>query len=181
MGMLRYPPCYGKAFPSRRPKVPGGPWFTMVQARLGFSPWNNILIYGKLGIGWEGVDVTGTINQSIGYTIGTGSTARMGTLAFNQLGSSSGTASGFAWGGGLEYGIAGTGWSFKLEYDEIDAGGVDTPLIGGVSGSRNGFFNPAHQYSGIFAPTAPGNIHLDETNRMILFGINYKVSSLFGG
>jgi outer membrane immunogenic protein len=156
------------------------PWFAMVQARLGWVARPDILLYGKLGYGWVGYDITeAASNQSAVGPHGPFGITGPGTTAFNENGSASGAKGGFSWGGGLEYAL-GSGWSVKLEYDEIDAGSVDVPLYGAFSGSRLGNISKTSVYTGTYGAVTPGNLRADLTDRMVLFGVNYKFSSLFG-
>lgn len=71
------------------------------RARIGFTPWQNMLLYGTAGAGWA--------NDTADITDGK-TTANAATNHFGWVG-----------GGGLEYMFA-TNWTARLEYLHYDLG-----------------------------------------------------------
>ena len=95
-------------------------WFGTVRGRLGWLPWNNLLIYGTGGFAYGRVNHTGSlsspglaINVIGGPGFSCGSTLNGTTPCF--AGSSGNTATGWTAGGGVEYALW-QQWSLKLEY-----------------------------------------------------------------
>jgi outer membrane immunogenic protein len=90
-------------------------WFGTVRGRLGWLPWNNLLVYGTGGFAYGLVSHTGGLG---------GSFSRQGSNADFSCpnvsipcfaGSSGNTATGWTAGGGVEYALW-RQWSLKLEY-----------------------------------------------------------------
>jgi outer membrane immunogenic protein len=84
-------------------------WLATIRGRVGYA-WNNVLVYGTGGVAFGDVDYR--------YNFAFPQTAE------NYNVSTSKTQTGFAVGGGIEYGIG--AWSFKVEYIYFDLGGGAT-------------------------------------------------------
>ena len=94
-------------------------WFGTLRARLGFTPINNLMIYGTGGLAYGRVEYAGNINRSAIL------------VNFNILGSDTVTKTGWTAGGGVEYALSNR-WSVKGEYLYYDLGsetltGVQNP------------------------------------------------------
>lgn len=94
-------------------------WFGTLRGRLGFTPVNNLMIYGTGGLAYGRVEYAGNINRSAIL------------VNFDLLGSDTVTKTGWTAGGGIEYALSNR-WSVKGEYLYYDLGsetltGVQNP------------------------------------------------------
>jgi outer membrane immunogenic protein len=89
---------------SRTVDVTGNNWLANVSGRLGYA-WNNVLLYGKGGVGWGSSPRTVTITNAAGLVQST------------SLDPDSGVARPLV-GGGVEWAFA-PNWSLKAEYDYV--------------------------------------------------------------
>jgi outer membrane immunogenic protein len=88
---------------SRTVDVTGNNWLANVSGRLGYG-WNNVLLYGKGGVGWGNSPRTVTTNFA-------------GLVQSTSLDVDSGVARPLV-GGGVEWAFA-PHWSLKAEYDYL--------------------------------------------------------------
>ncbi len=89
-------------------------WLATLSGRIGFAPWERVLIFAKGGAAWAGETLTSTFNIT--------------TVTANR------TQLGWMIGGGAEWAFA-DHWSAKIEYDYFDFGwarGFDTTGLGDV-------------------------------------------------
>jgi outer membrane immunogenic protein len=98
-------------------------WFGTARARIGFTPTNNLLLFGTGGLAYGGVKNSATLVLT---PIGDG----------NYAGSTSETKIGWTAGVGGEYAFA-NNWSVKLEYLYLDLG---TTAVRMVDPGRPGTF-----------------------------------------
>jgi outer membrane immunogenic protein len=93
-------------------------WMGTATVRLGYTPWDRVMIYSKVGAAWAHFDYTDTA------TI-------LGTQVYSSTASE--TRSGWTVGSGFEWAFL-PGWSVKAEYAYIDLGRrtVDFAPIGPV-------------------------------------------------
>jgi len=110
-------------------------WFGTVRGRVGFLPWNNLLVYGTGGFAYGRVDAQAAINspvlESADFITGNSysCTSPGGAGATNCfLGNSSRTATGFAVGAGGEY-MLWNNISVKGEYLYVDLGHGNTTNV----------------------------------------------------
>ena len=86
--------------------------YATITGRLGFLPWNSVLVYGKAGWGWAHTNVNFRDTDAAGTTLVTGTSA-------------DGNLSGAVWGGGIEIAMA-DNVSVKLEYLRFNFGDTIT-------------------------------------------------------
>ena len=91
-------------------------WFGTVRARLGFLPMDNLLLYATGGFAYGRVAQSGSWTTSNGFAVGGGGFDIL-CIANSPCfaGSSSGIATGWTAGGGLEYSLW-QKWTLKAEY-----------------------------------------------------------------
>jgi outer membrane immunogenic protein len=91
-------------------------WFGTVRGRLGWLPWNNLLIYGTGGFAYGRLNHTGSLGGSFSHSVVNGPSWSCPNVTTTCFGGSSGnTATGWTAGGGVEYALW-QQWSLKLEY-----------------------------------------------------------------
>jgi outer membrane immunogenic protein len=92
-------------------------WLGTVRGRLGWLPWNNLLIYGTGGFAYGQVNHTGSLGGSFSHSVIGGHSffCSNGVTIPCFAGSSGNTATGWTAGGGDEYALW-QQWSLKLEY-----------------------------------------------------------------
>jgi outer membrane immunogenic protein len=97
-----------------------------VRGRIGFTPFDQLLIFGSGGYAFGAAKSSTTITQSCT----SGATACTITFLGPATGSGSQNLSGWTAGGGIEYAVA-RSWSVKVEYLHYDLGSMtyaSTPL-----------------------------------------------------
>ena len=133
-------------------------WFGTVRGHLGFTIFDNTLVYATGGFAYGGVEdkVRGVFAGGI-----------------SQTQSSNQTATGYVAGAGLEYALNPT-WSVKVEYQFINLG--DSTLTGGTGGAFINPFAPA-----LPATCSPGGVCLSTVHELdssrsyntVRIGLNY--------
>ena len=93
-------------------------WFGTVRGRLGWLPWQNLLVYGTGGFAYGRVEDSGSVTDTgaVGYlsvVVPFSVTCAPGAVCFS--GSSHNNLTGWTAGGGLEYALW-QHWSIKAEY-----------------------------------------------------------------
>jgi outer membrane immunogenic protein len=91
-------------------------WFGTVRGRLGWLPWNNLLIYSTGGFAYGRVNHTGNLSGSFSRSVIGGPSFSCPNVTIPCFAGPSGnTATGWTAGGGVEYALW-QQWSLKLEY-----------------------------------------------------------------
>jgi outer membrane immunogenic protein len=137
-------------------------WFGTVRGRLGWLPWNNLLIYGTGGFAYGRVNHTGSLGGSFSRLPAPSFSCSNGVTTTCFAGSSGNTATGWTAGGGVEYALW-QQWSLKLEY-----------LY--VSLASNGLMETALStlHPGLTTP-ASFNANFSHTNfNVVRVGLNYQ-------
>jgi outer membrane immunogenic protein len=143
-------------------------WFSTVRARVGYLPTNNLLAYATAGFAFGRTKQSGSWNTNTGFAFGTGA----GTVVYDVFcsgngacfaGSSSGIATGWTAGVGLEYALW-QKWTLRGEYLYASLGrnSVTETVLGPTPGALPSSFNANF-----------GRINLN----VVRVGINYQ----FGG
>lgn len=112
------PGCFGSSA-SETQKVEM-PWFGTTRARLGFTPWERVLVYATGGIAYGKVTMTDEYNYNYSYYPGY-------SYAYNYKTVSSGFGVGPVYGVGIEWAFA-DNWTAKAEYLHTDLGLNKTSL-----------------------------------------------------
>ncbi len=89
------------------------PWFGTTRARLGFLPWQDLMVYATGGVAYGKVNSTDTYAYSY--------TSWWGNYSGSSTTSNSRFQVGWAAGAGAEYAIN-RNWSAKVEYIHLDLG-----------------------------------------------------------
>lgn len=136
-------------------------WFSTVRGRLGFTPWDRVLLYGTAGAVFA--DVKSETSVNFAPTAGA-------TNVYNgavHTGSDSRVKAGVVVGSGVEWAFA-PSWSFKAEalYFWIEGLNYNSPLVAAV---------PA------FAPGYAWNTNINNHIGVARIGINYRFWAGPGG
>jgi outer membrane immunogenic protein len=100
-------------------------WFGTARARLGFVPWDNVMLYVTGGAAFGEVEWNAT-------TTNAGTLAGVTTTAGINSATATSTHAGWTVGGGSEWVLSGP-WTAKLEYLFVDLGTIgNTFTAGGV-------------------------------------------------
>jgi outer membrane immunogenic protein len=122
-------------------------WFGTARARLGFLPWDHVMLFVTGGAAFGEVESNATItNTATGLF---GATTR--TIA---SGTATNTRAGWTAGGGSEWVLSGP-WTAKLEYLFVDLGTVTNSFVGGGA-----------------VPTVVASSHVRDN--VVRIGINYR-------
>ena len=126
-------------------------WFGTARARLGFLPWDHVMLFvtGGAAFGEVESDAT-TINRSTQTFFGT----PLGTITSIVSGTAINTRGGWTAGGGSEWVLSGP-WTAKLEYLFVDLGTVTNTFVGGGA-----------------IPTVIASSHVKDN--IVRIGINYR-------
>jgi len=129
-------------------------WFGTARARLGFLPFDHLLLYATGGAAFGEIEsttsvTTGTVTTLLGFPVSASSNVATETATT--------TRAGWTVGGGAEWVLSG-GWTAKLEYLYIDLGNVGYTLVDAAA-----------------ATTVGTSSHI--TENIVRVGINYR----FGG
>jgi len=130
-------------------------WFGTARGRIGFLPWDHVMLYVTGGVAFGEVESNATI-------VNTATPPGVFSLLFPTISTTaSGTAisthGGWTVGGGSEWVLSGP-WTAKLEYLFVDLGTVTNTFVGG----------------GV-VPTVVASSHVRDN--IVRIGINYR----FGG
>jgi outer membrane immunogenic protein len=126
--------------------------FGTVRGRIGYA-WNNVLFYGTGGWAWGHADA----NRQITCVVAGGGICPGGpspSVLTGQIASASGTESGWAAGGGVEWGFL-PNWTVKVEYLHLEFDGI------------------GHDYSYPGFPAASRHINADTGIDTVRIGVNY--------
>jgi outer membrane immunogenic protein len=100
-------------------------WFGTARARLGFVPWDNVMLYVTGGAAFGEVEWNATTTNTANF---------LGIISTTAINSATATATHTGWtvGGGSEWVVSGP-WTAKLEYLFVDLGTFgNTYTAGGV-------------------------------------------------
>lgn len=129
-------------------------WFATARARVGFVPWDHLMLYATGGGAFGEVAATATANTTTSSTLfGT----PLGTTTTISSANFANRRAGWTVGGGAEWVLSGP-WTAKLEYLFVDLGSYSNTVPG----------NPT-------VPSTLINSHV--TDNIVRVGINYR----FGG
>jgi outer membrane immunogenic protein len=129
-------------------------WFGTARARLGFLPWDHVMLYITGGAAFGEVESNATITNAVTITIPGFPVVTTTAIA---SGTATSTRGGWTAGGGSEWVLSGP-WTAKLEYLLVDLGTVTNTFAGG--GAIPAFVASSHV-----------------RDHVIRIGINYR----FGG
>jgi outer membrane immunogenic protein len=129
-------------------------WFGTARARLGFLPWDHVMLFVTGGAAFGEVESNATIMNTAAQTF---FGIPNGTTTTTASGTATNTRGGWTAGGGSEWVLSGP-WTAKLEYLFVDLGTVTNTFVGG----------------GVI-PTVVASSHVRDS--IIRIGINYR----FGG
>jgi outer membrane immunogenic protein len=129
-------------------------WFGTARARVGFLPWDHVMLYVTGGAAFGEVESNPTTTN---IAVQTFFGAPLGTTTTMASGTANNTRGGWTVGGGSEWVLSGP-WTAKLEYLFVDLGTANNTFIGG----------------GV-VPTVVATSHVRDS--IIRIGINYR----FGG
>ena len=126
-------------------------WFGTARARLGFLPFDHLLLYATGGAAFGEIESTTSVT--------TNTSSILPFLASSNVATETATTTRAGWtaGGGAEWVLSG-GWTAKLEYLYVDLGNVGYTLVNTVT-----------------ATTVGTSSHF--TDNIVRVGINYR----FGG
>jgi outer membrane immunogenic protein len=130
-------------------------WFGTARARLGFLPWEHVMLYVTGGAAFGEVESNATTTNTVATTI---FGFPFGTTTTIASGTANNTRAGWTVGGGSEWVLSGP-WTAKLEYLFVDLGTANNTFLGG----------------GGIVPTVVASSHV--TDNIIRIGLNYR----FGG
>jgi outer membrane immunogenic protein len=130
-------------------------WFGTARGRLGFLPFNHVMLYVTGGAAFGEVESNATITNAVTTTL---NGARIGTTTTFASGTANNTHGGWTVGGGSEWVLSGP-WTAKLEYLFVDLGTVTNTFAGG----------------GGVVPAVVASSHVRDN--IVRIGINYR----FGG
>jgi outer membrane immunogenic protein len=102
-------------------------WFGTVRGRLGFVPWDHVMLYVTGGAAFGEVEWNATTTNAVTTTLS--GTTIASTTAINSATATS-THAGWTVGGGSEWVLSG-GWTGKLEYLFVDLGTIGNTFTGG--------------------------------------------------
>lgn len=129
-------------------------WFGTARARLGFVPWDHVMLYITGGAAFGEVEWNATTTNAVTTTL---SGTPLGTTTTINSGTATSTHAGWTVGGGSEWVLSGP-WTAKLEYLFVDLGTIgNTFTAGGV------------------VPTVVMTSHVRDN--IVRIGLNYR----FGG
>jgi outer membrane immunogenic protein len=129
-------------------------WFGTARARVGFLPWDHVMLFVTGGAAFGEVESNATIINTATPNLGGVPFPPQSTFA---SGTANNTRGGWTVGGGSEWVLSGP-WTAKLEYLFVDLGTTSNTFIGG----------------GV-VPTVVATSHVRDS--IIRIGINYR----FGG
>jgi outer membrane immunogenic protein len=124
--------------PFNAPVQSGIDWFSTVRARVGYLPTSNLLAYATAGFALGRVTQSGSWNTNTGFSFG-GNVYTINCFG-NPVclaGSSSGIATGWTAGVGLEYALR-QNWTLRAEYLYVSLGGrgsVTETVLGPTPGA----------------------------------------------
>jgi outer membrane immunogenic protein len=98
-------------------------WLGTVRARLGFVPWDNVMLYVTGGAAFGEVEWNATTTNTVFGLLGT-------TTATLNSATATSTHAGWTVGGGSEWVLSGP-WTAKLEYLFVDLGTIGNTFTGG--------------------------------------------------
>jgi outer membrane immunogenic protein len=105
-------------------------WLGTVRPRIGRLITDRLLLYGTGGLAYAGVDRSATIEYPLGANLN-------GGTGQEYYGSSSGTKTGWTYGGGLEWAFSNK-LSLKAEYLYYDLGSETIGIVPNFPGSPPG-------------------------------------------
>jgi outer membrane immunogenic protein len=130
-------------------------WFGTARARVGFLPWDHVMLYATGGAAFGEVESNPTITHTAVTTFGG---TPFGTTTTMASGTANNTHAGWTVGGGSEWVLSGP-WTAKLEYLFVDLGTLGNTFVGG----------------GGIVPNVVASSHVRDN--IIRIGLNYR----FGG
>jgi outer membrane immunogenic protein len=122
-------------------------WFGTARGRVGFLPWDHVMLYVTGGAAFGEVESNATITSTATFLFN----APFTTFA---SGTATNTRAGYTVGGGSEWVLSGP-WTAKLEYLFVDLGTVSNTFVGG----------------GV-VPTVVASSHVRDN--IVRIGINYR-------
>ena len=122
-------------------------WFGTARGRIGFLPWDHVMLYVTGGAAFGEVESNATITSTATFLFN----APFTTFA---SGTATNTRAGYTVGGGSEWVLSGP-WTAKLEYLFVDLGTVSNTFVGG----------------GV-VPTVVASSHVRDN--IVRIGINYR-------
>jgi outer membrane immunogenic protein len=129
-------------------------WFGTARARMGFLPWDHVMLFVTGGAAFGEVESNATITNTATPNLGGIPLPPQSTFA---SGTAINTHGGWTVGGGSEWVLSGP-WTAKLEYLFVDLGTVTNTFVGG----------------GV-VPTVVASSHVRDN--IVRIGLNYR----FGG
>ena len=99
-------------------------WFGTARARVGFLPWDHVMLFVTGGAAFGEVESTASITSSATTILGV-------PIITVASGTATNTRGGYTVGGGSEWVLSGP-WTAKLEYLFVDLGTISNTFIGGT-------------------------------------------------
>lgn len=146
-------------------------WYDTLVARIGWTPWNDVLFYGKIGGAFAGVSTSAVVGNQLSLVTAGGFS---GNLGLTQAGSGDTTKAGLAWGGGIEYALGTSGWTVRLDYTQLDLGTVSYAITGVPTGTlvhttTNSVTTRNYNFGGV-----NGSVSQSLNYGIITAGLDYK-------
>ncbi|MBV8754325.1 MAG: porin family protein [Hyphomicrobiales bacterium] len=130
-------------------------WFGTARGRVGFVPWDNVMLFVTGGVAFGEVEWNETTTNTVTTTLAGTS---LGTTTAINSGTATATHAGWTVGGGSEWVLSG-GWTGKLEYLFVDLGTIGNSYVSNAG----------------VVPTVVESSHVRDN--IIRIGLNYR----FGG
>jgi outer membrane immunogenic protein len=144
--------------PSNMTSVQTVDWFGTVRARLGWLPTDRLLLFATGGFAYGSVRENVALNSATGFSGSNGGFGYFcGTVAC-FTGSSSGIATGYTAGAGLEYAFS-RSFSLKAEYLYVSLGGRNVSVVALTGGQP--------------APSSFNTHYGDQNFNVVRVGANY--------
>lgn len=145
-------------------------WYDAFVARLGFTPYQEVLFFAKVGGVYGGISSSAVIgNQLSLVTAGD----LNGNLSAVQAGNGDTSKFGWTWGFGVEYAFGLSGWSARLDYTQFNFGSINYAVTGVPTGGLSG---PHTAYTGAFQSVS-SNVSQSLNYGTVTFGLDYKFGS----
>jgi outer membrane immunogenic protein len=129
-------------------------WFATARARVGFTPWERVLVYGTGGIAWANFQSNTAVAFATSpfFLAPYNGAMHAGSVSTNQLG--------WVAGGGIEWAVT-NNWSVKAEYLYLRFDGFAYP-------------SPLTAAATPFAPGYAWNTSISLREQVVRVGVNYK-------
>jgi outer membrane immunogenic protein len=153
-------------------------YFGTVRGRLGWLPFNSLLVYATGGFAYGRVETTATLSGAVFGTCGLGVAGVGDCPILSSVLQNSTVRSGYTVGGGAEYAML-YGWSLKAEYlyfnlGESASGTTQLALLSnGCPCLTGGGLAP-------FATSAVSTRTSDFRGNIVRVGLNYQFNSVVG-